>query len=308
MQAIIVADEDAGLAGLRLAEVPYPHMAENDVVVRVHAAGFTPGELAWQSTWTDRAGRDRAPSVPGHEVSGVVAELGYGTTGVSVGQRVFGLADWARNGALAEYVAVEARNLAPLPADIGHTAAAATAISGLTAWQALFVHARVEAGQTVLIHGAIGAVGTIAVQLARQAGARVIGTGRTADRDAAKRIGVDKFIDLTSQAVEDAGLVDLVLDVIGGDVRDRSIALLRPGGILVTIVGPPQVQPADGRAIFFVVEPERAQLAELASRLSDGRIAPTVAAEHPLAEAIAAFGPDAPRLRGKTIIRVADGW
>jgi NADPH:quinone reductase-like Zn-dependent oxidoreductase len=308
VQAIIVADEDAGLAGLRLAEVPYPHMAENDVVVRVHAAGFTPGELAWPSTWTDRAGRDRAPSVPGHEVSGVVAELGYGTTGVSVGQRVFGLADWARNGALAEYVAVEARNLAPLPADVGHSAAAAAAISGLTAWQALFVHARVGAGQTVLIHGATGGVGTIAVQLARQAGARVIGTGRTADRDAAKRIGVDKFIDLTSQGVEEAGQVDMVLDVIGGDVRDRSTALLRPAGILVTIVGPPRVQPADGRAIFFVVEPERAQLAELASRLRDGRIAPTIAAEHPLPQAIAAFGPDAPRLRGKTIIRVADGW
>ncbi len=305
MQAIIVADQDAGLAGLRMSSVPYPHMAENDVVVRVHAAGFTPGELAWPSTWTDRAGRDRTPSVPGHEVSGVVAELGYGTTGVSVGQRVFGLTDWARNGSLAEYVAVEARNLASLPADVGHTAAAAAAISGLTAWQALFVHARVGAGQTVLIHGATGGVGTIAVQLARQAGARVIGTGRTDDRDAAKRIGVDEFIDLTSQPVEDAGQVDVVLDVIGGDVRDRSTALLRPGGTLVTIVGPPQVQPADGRAIFFVVEPERAQLAELASRLRDGRIAPTIATEQPLSEAIAALGPDAPRRRGKTIIRVA---
>jgi NADPH:quinone reductase-like Zn-dependent oxidoreductase len=308
VQAIIVADRDAGLAGLRMSEVPYPHMAENDVVVRVHAAGFTPGELAWPSTWTDRAGRDRAPSVPGHEVSGVVAKLGYGTTGVSVGQRVFGLTDWARNGSLAEYVAVEARNLASLPADVGHTAAAAAAISGLTAWQALFVHARVGAGQTVLIHGATGGVGTIAVQLARQAGARVIGTGRSADRDTATRIGVDKFIDLTSQGVEDAGQVDMVLDVIGGDVRDRSTALLRPGGTLVTIVGPPQVQPADGRAIFFVVEPERAQLAELASRLRDGRIAPTIAAELPLSQAIAALGPDGPRLRGKTVIRVAEGW
>jgi hypothetical protein len=179
------------------------------------------------------------------------------------------------------------------------------AISGLTAWQALFVHARLEAGQAVLIHGATGGVGTIAVQLARAAGARVIGTGRTADRHTAKRIGVDTFIDLTSQGVEDAGQVDVVLDVIGGDVRDRSTALLRPGGTLVTSAGPPQIQPADGRAIFFVVEPDRAQLTELASRLRDGRIAPTVAAEHSLPEAIAALGPDAPHLRGKTIIRVA---
>jgi NADPH:quinone reductase-like Zn-dependent oxidoreductase len=307
VRAIIVADQDAGLAGLRLAELPYPHLAENDVVVRVHAAGFTPGELNWPSTWTDRAGRDRAPSVPGHEVSGIVAELGYGTTGVSVGQRVFGLADWARDGSLAEYVAIEARNLAPLPADVDHAAAAAAVISGLTAWQALFVHARVEAGQTVLIHGATGGVGTIAVQLAREAGARVIGTGRTADRDTARKNGVDTFIDLTSQSVADAGQVDMVLDVIGGDVRDRSTTLLRPGGTLVTIVGPPQLQPADGHAIFFVVEPDRAQLTELASRLRDGRIAPTIAAEHSLPEAIAALGPDAPHRHGKTIIRVAEG-
>lgn len=308
MQAITVEDRNAGLAGLKLSEVAYPHMAENDVVVQVHAAGFTSGELAWPSTWTDRAGRDRTPSVPGHEVSGVVAELGYGTTGLTIGQRVFGLTDWTRNGSLAEYVAVEARNLAPLPADVDHAAAAATAISGLTAWQALFVHAHIVAGQTVLIHGAAGAVGTIAVQLAREAGARVIGTGRTADRDTAKRIGVDMFIDLTSQNLEEAGQVDVVFDVIGGDVRDRSTALLRRGGTLVTIPDPPRIQPAGGRAIFFVVEPDRAQLAELADRLRDGRIAPNIAAEHPLPEAMAAFGPDAPRLPGKTIIRVTPGW
>ncbi len=152
--------------------------------MRVHAAGFTRGELDWPGTWSDRAGRDRTPSVPGHEVSGVVAELGYGTTGLTVGQRVFGLTDWARNGSLAEYVAVEARNLAPLPADVDHTVAAALPISGLTAWQGLFDHARITTGQTVLIHGAAGAVGSIAVQLALEVGARVVGTGRSADRDA----------------------------------------------------------------------------------------------------------------------------
>jgi NADPH:quinone reductase-like Zn-dependent oxidoreductase len=127
MQAITVRDHDAGLAGMSLTDMPYPHAAENDVIVRVHAAGFTPGELDWPATWTDRAGRDRTPSVPGHELSGVVVELRYGTTGLSVGQRVFGLADWTRNGTLAEYTAVEARNLAPLPADIDHTVAAALA-------------------------------------------------------------------------------------------------------------------------------------------------------------------------------------
>ncbi|MFI7642464.1 NADP-dependent oxidoreductase [Nonomuraea sp. NPDC049400] len=198
MQAITVRDRSAGLAGLSLAEVPYPRAAENDVIVRVHAAGFTRGELDWPATWSDRAGRDRTPSVPGHDVSGVVAELGYGTTGLTVGQRVFGVTDWARNGSLAEYVAVEARNLAPLPAGVDHTVAAALPISGLTAWQGLFDHGHLAAGQTVLIHGAAGGVGSIAVQLAREAGARVIGTGRTGDRDTALRLGVDAFLDLQS--------------------------------------------------------------------------------------------------------------
>lgn len=125
------------------------------------------------------------------------------------------------------------------------------------------------------------------------------------DQGTATRVGVDTFIDLTNQSVEDVGHVDVVLDVIGGEVRDRSTALLRPGGTLVTIVGPPQIQPVDGRAIFFVVEPDRAQLTELANRQRNGRIAPIVSAEHPLQETITAFGPDAPRLSGKTIVRAA---
>ena len=177
MQAITVRDRDAGVGGLSLTGIPYPHAAQNDVIVRVHAAGFTPGELDWPTTWVDRAGRDRTPSVPGHELSGVVAELGNGTTGLTVGQRVFGLTDWARDGSLAEYTAVEARNLAPLPADVDYTVAAALPISGLTAWQGLIDHARLATDQTVLIHGAAGGVGSIAVQLALDVGAAVIGTG-----------------------------------------------------------------------------------------------------------------------------------
>src|ERR1700739_4252228 len=205
MQAITVSDRDAGVAGLSLTDLPYPQAADNDVVVRVHAAGFTPGELDWPGTWTDRAGHDRTPSVPGHELSGVVTELGYGTTGLSVGQRVFGLADWARDGSLAEYTAVEARNLAPLPADIDYTVAAAVPISGLTAWQGLFDHAELKTGQTVLIHGAAGAVGSIAVQLANELGARVIGTGRAADREAALGLGAAAFVDLQADGLEDGG-------------------------------------------------------------------------------------------------------
>ncbi|GHF52054.1 NADP-dependent oxidoreductase [Streptomyces griseosporeus] len=305
MLAITVRDREAGVEGLALEELPPPHAAENDVVVRVHAAGFTRGELDWPATWTDRAGRDRTPSVPGHEVSGVVTELGYGTTGLTVGQRVFGLADWARDGSLAEYVAVEARNLAPLPADIDHTTAAALPISGLTAWQGLFDHARLATGQTVLIHGAAGAVGSLAVQLAREAGARVVGTGRAADRDVALALGAHAFLDLGADRLEDIGQVDVVFDVIGGDVLDRSAALVRPGGTLVTIAHPPKVRPQDGRALFFVVEPDRTRLADLAQRVRDGRLSVRVGAVRPLAEAAEAFAPRE-RVPGRTIIRVAE--
>ncbi|GAA1282528.1 NADP-dependent oxidoreductase [Streptomyces javensis] len=305
MRAITVRDRDAGLAGLSLTDMPYPHAAENDVIVRVHAAGFTPGELDWPATWTDRAGRDRTPSVPGHDLSGVVEELGFGTTGLSVGQRVFGLTDWARNGTLAEYVAVEARNLAPLPADVDHTVAAALPISGLTAWQALFDHGRLATGQTVLIHGVAGGVGSIAAQLAREVGARVIGTGRSADRDRALALGVDTFLDPQTEKLEDVGEADVVLDVIGGDILDRSAALVRAGGTLVTIAMPPKVRPKDGRAVFFVVEPDRARLTDLVTRVRDGRLKPVVGAVRPLTEAPAAFAPTA-RTPGKAIIRVAE--
>jgi NADPH:quinone reductase-like Zn-dependent oxidoreductase len=308
MQAVVVRDRDTGLAGLSLAELPYPHAAENDVVVGVHAAGMTSGELEWPASWTDRAGRDRTPSVPGHEVSGVVDALGYGTTGLTVGQRVFGLADWARNGTLAEYVAVEARNLAPLPAGVDHAVAAASVISGLTAWQGLFDHARVVAGQTVLVHGAAGGVGSLVVQLAGEAGCRVVGTGRAAHKERVLGFGADAFVDLEAEQLEDVGEVDVVFDALGGEILERSVSLVRAGGTLVTIAEPPPIQPADGRAVFFVVEPDRSQLAAIAQRLRAGSLVVDVGTVRPLPEAPAALGPDAPRVPGRTIIRVTEGW
>src|SRR5215470_8187203 len=306
VQAVTVRDRAAGAAGLTLSDIPHPHAAENDVIVRVYAAGFTPGELDWPGTWTDRAGHDRAPSVPGHELSGVVTELGYGTTGLTVGQRVFGLADATRDGSLAEYTAMEARNLAPLPADIDHTVAAALPISGLTALQGLFHHAHLRAGQTILIHGAAGGVGSIVVQVARELGARVIGTGRAAHREVVLGLGADAFVDLQADRLEEVGEVDVVFDVIGGEVLERSAPLVRAGGTLVTIVGPPKVRPADGRVIFFVVEPDRYRLADLAERVRSGRLKPIIGAVRPLAEAPSAFAPGR-RVPGKTIIRVTQG-
>src|SRR5690349_24384935 len=195
MKAIVVTDQAAGTAGMKLAERPNPQAAINDVVVEIHASGFVPTELTWSSTWTDRVGRDRSPTIPGHELAGVVTALGYGTTGLSAGQRVFGLADWYRDGTLAEYLAIEVRNLAPLPGDVDFTVGASLPISGLTAWQGLFEHGGLRAGQSVIAHGAAGAVGSMVTQLARLTGAYVIGTGRAADRQKALDFGANEFVD-----------------------------------------------------------------------------------------------------------------
>src|ERR1051325_4054569 len=171
----------AGTAGMKLVERADPQPSISDVGVQVHASGFVNTELGWPSTWTDRLDRDRTPSIPGHELAGVVTALGYGTTGLTVGQRVFGLTDWYRDGTLAEYAAVEARNLAPLPGDVDFTVGASLPISGLPAWQGLSEHARLRSGQSVIAPGAAGAVGSMVTQLARLAGAYVIGTRRAAD-------------------------------------------------------------------------------------------------------------------------------
>jgi NADPH:quinone reductase-like Zn-dependent oxidoreductase len=303
MKAIVVTDQAAGTASMTLAERPEPEPALSDVVVEVHASGFVPTEMAWPSTWTDRLGRDRTPSIPGHELAGVVSALGYGTTGLSVGQRVFGLTDWTRDGTLAEYVAVEARNLAPLPGDVDFTVGASLPISGLTAWQGLFEHGRLQAGRSVLVHGAAGAVGSMVTQLAREFGAYVIGTGRAADRHKALDFGAQEFVDLDNDVLEDVGGVDLVLDVIGGDIGRRSASLIRAGGTLVSVVGPPEAKPKDGLAVDFVVEADRAQLGEVVQRVRDGRLRTNIGQVADLDDAVSAFNPTQ-RVTGKTIIRV----
>ena len=312
MRAIVVADQAAGTAGMKLVERPEPEAARlaslaganyGDVVVQVHASGFTGDELSWPSTWIDRLGRDRTPSIPGHELAGVVTALSYGTTGLSVGQRVFGLTDWTRDGTLAEYVVVEARNLAPLPGDVDFTVGAGLVMSGLTAWQGLFEHGRLQAGQSVLVHGAAGVVGSMATQLAREAGAHVIGTGRASGRQTALDFGAHEFIDLDNDTLEDVGGVDLVFDVFGGDIGTRSAGLVRAGGTLVTIAGPPEARPADGLAVDFVVVSDRAELSEIGQRVRDGRVRTNIGKVATLDDAVAALNPTE-RVKGKTIISV----
>jgi NADPH:quinone reductase-like Zn-dependent oxidoreductase len=303
MKAITVTDQAAGTAGMTLVERPQPKAAINDVIVQVHASGFVPTELTWPSTWADRLGRDRTPTIPGHELAGVVTALGYGTTGLSVGQRVFGLADWYRDGTLAEYLAIEARNLAPLPGDVDFTVGASLPISGLTAWQGLFDHGRLRAGQSVLVHGAAGAVGSVVAQLAHEFGAYVIGTGRTADRQKALDFGAHEFVDLGKDTLEAVGPVDLVFDLIGGDIGRRSARLVRAGGTLVSIVGPAEARPTDGVAVDFVVEADRAQLREIGQRVRDGRLQTNIGAVSNLDDAVAAFNPTE-RRSGKTVVAV----
>ncbi|MFF1962412.1 NADP-dependent oxidoreductase [Streptomyces sp. NPDC058232] len=303
MKAIVVTDQAAGTAGMTLVERPEPQAALNDVVVRIHASGFVPTEMAWPSTWTDRLDRDRTPSIPGHELAGVVTALGYGTTGLSMGQRVFGLTDWTRDGTLAEYVAVEARNLAPLPGDVDFTVGASLPISGLTAWQGLLEHGRLRAGQSVLVHGAAGAVGSMVTQLAREFGAYVIGAGRAADRQTVLDFGAKDFVDLENDVLEEVGGVDLVFDGIGGDIGKRSAGLIRAGGTLVSIVGPPEARPADGLAVDFVVEADRVQLSEIVRRVQDGRLRTNIGNVSTLDDAVAALNPTE-RRKGKTIIRI----
>ncbi len=220
-----------------------------------------------------------------------------------MGQRVFGLTDWTRDGTLAEYVAVEARNLAPLPGDVDFTVGASLPISGLTAWQGLFEHGPLRAGQRVIAHGAAGAVGSMVTQLAREAGAFVIATGRAADRKTVLDFGAQEFVELDNDTLEDVGEVDLVFDVIGGDIGKRSARLVRAGGTLVSIVGPSEARPVDGLAVDFVVESDRAQLSEIVQRVRDGRLRTNIGNVSTLDDAVPALNPTE-RRKGQTVIRV----
>jgi NADPH:quinone reductase-like Zn-dependent oxidoreductase len=204
---------------------------------------------------------------------------------------------------LAEYVAVEARNLTPLPGDMDFTVGAALVMPALTAWQGLFEHGRLRAGQRVLVHGAAGVVGSMASQLARQGGAYVIGTGRADTRQTAFDFGAEEFVDLDNDRLEDVGAVDLVFDVIGGDIAKRSAGVIRAGGTLVTVTGPTEARPSGGLTIDFVVEADRGQLNELVQRVRDGRLRTNIGSVVALDDAVAAFN-RTERIKGKTIIRV----
>ncbi len=296
---------------LVVEDVPLPTLGPEDVLLRVHASGVSPGELDWNGTWLrDDGGRRTPPIIPGHEVSGVVEKVGAGAAGIEVGDEVFGVIDFRRDGADADFVAVRAEELVPKPATATHAEAAAVPLSALTAWQALFDHGDLAPGHRVLVHGGGGGVGSFAVQLARWRGARVTATSSARDADLVRGLGADDVIDYRTQRFEDVVAdLDLVFDTVGGDTWERSWDVLGPRGRLVSIAVPrPPERPTDDdrRAIWFIVKQDREQLLEIAGLIDAGHLRPIVSAELPLLRGPDAYGPMAIRSGpGKVVLLVA---
>jgi NADPH:quinone reductase-like Zn-dependent oxidoreductase len=292
-------------------EAAAPGLSPNDVLIRVHASGVTPSELDWSTTWLEPDGTPRTPPiVPGHEVAGVVEAIGLAAKGFSVGDEVYGLIAFRRDGADADYVAVRAAELAPKPVTLTFAEAAAVPLSALTAWQVLFDHGDLQSGQRILIHGGAGGVGSFAVQLARWRGAQVIATASARDAALVRELGADEVIDYRARRFEEAEAgVDLVFDTVGGETWERSWDALRPGGRLVSVAvpRPPERESGDGRsAVWFVVTPNRAQLVEIGGLIDGGHVRPIVSAVLPLAEGQAAYGAGRNgRGPGKTVLLVA---
>ena len=299
--------EVGGWESLRQEDAPKPSPKDDQVLVRVSATAITPTEFAWYPTFHTADGGSRPfPIILGHEFSGVVAAIGPACTGVQIGDPVYGLNDWFSDGAQAEYCLTVSGNLAPKPASLDHTLAAAVPISALTAWQALVDRAQISEGQRVLIHGAAGGVGSFAVQLARYRKAHVIATASATNADFVTALGADEVIDyrttLFEAVVRD---VDVVLDTVGGGTRDRSWGLVRKGGRLVTIAADaerfsdPRVRDA-----FFIVEPNRIQLIEISRLIDAGVMRPVVGAVFPIEHVRQAY--EQKPLRGKHVLHIAE--
>lgn len=303
--------KQAGPEGLVFGEVPEPRPGEGEVLVRVCATAVTPTEFDWVPTFKTRTGGPRPfPIVLGHEFSGVVGEVGDAVRGLKVGDAVYGMNDWFTNGAEAESCVAPAAAVAAKPGTLGHTRAAVVPISALTAWQGLFEHCRLKAGERVLVHGGAGGVGVFAVQLARWRGAHVIATTSAHNLNFVCSLGADQAIDYHAtpfeQAVRD---VDVIFDTVGGETLDRSWSVLKPGGRLVTIAAQSEaLTEPRGREAFFIVEPSQEQLAEISSLLDAGFLRAFVEAVFRLDQAPAAYA-RAKRggMRGKVILRVENG-
>lgn len=296
---------------MRLEDAPLPVLAEGEVLVRVVAAAINPVDWKIREGYLKDMLPHRLPLILGWDVSGVVAAVAPGVSGFQVGDAVYSRPDISRDGAYAEYIAVRANELAPKPASLDHAHAAAVPLAALTAWQALFENANLQAGQSVLIHAAAGGVGTYAVQLAKGRGARVIATASAANHDYLRALGADQVIDYRSQRFEEAGPVDVVFDTVGGETQERSWSVVKPGGALVSIVAPPSEEAgrkANARALFTFVQPNAPQLREIADLIDAGEVKVTVEARYPLADAVEALERvHQGHTRGKIVLEVAAG-
>jgi NADPH:quinone reductase-like Zn-dependent oxidoreductase len=259
----------------------------------MRATGITPAELTWSETYQNADGSSRVPSIPGHEICGVVEAVAAGVESVAIGEEVYGLTSFVRDGGAAQYVATAAAHLAPKPATTDFVESAAVPLSALTAWQAFFDHAKLAAGQSVLIHGGAGGVGTYAIQLARERGARVVTTTSAKNEPFVRSLGADVVIDYaTTRFEEEIADVDVVLDTIGGETLARSFRVVRSGGLVISLVGPiPESLLAshDARGLFFIVEPNRGELVEIARRIDSGAMKVIVGRVFPLSRARQAF-------------------
>lgn len=286
------AHRRGGPETLAVERAPVPAPAPGEVLIEVHAAAITADELTWTETW-ERDGADRTPIIPSHEVSGVVAGTAADVTEFVVGDQVYGLVRFDRDGAAAEYVSVPAADLASRPTTVSHLESAALPLAGLTAWQALVDHAHVQPGERVLVHGGTGGVGMLTVQLAAALGADVTATVRSDAGDLLSRLGATTVLDTRTERFDgpDADY-DVVIDTVGGPTLERSFEVLRPGGRLVTLSAPPPAGKADAyeiEATFFVVVPDRGELAHLAELVDSGRMQVTIADTYPLADGRAAY-------------------
>ena len=288
-------------------DAPQPQPSNGETLVRVYAAGVTPAEPSWATSWATRAGTLRTQPIPGHDVAGTIMEVGPGVTGVSIGEEVYGLTDFSRDGAEAEYSIALPSELAHKPRSLDLIQAAAVPLPALTAWQAFFDHAHLSTGQTILIHGAAGSVGVFAVQIAHWAGAHVIGTATTHQQNRLSMLGADELIDYTTARFEEVVReVDVVLDTVGGETLERSWGVLKPGGVLVSIVQPPSQERAAAqgvRAVFFIVQPSHTQLTRISALIDSGQMRPVVENILPLAQAQQAY--EGTR-HGKTVLQVFD--
>lgn len=294
---------------LVVERAPVPTPGRGEVLVEVHAAAITFDELTWQETW-ERGGVDRTPTIPSHEVSGVVAAVADGATEWTVGDEVYGLIPFDRDGAAAEYVTVPAADMARRPKAVPHVIVAALPLAGLTAWQALVAHAHVRSGERVLVHGGAGGVGALTVQLAAAMGAEVTATVRSDVHDLLAGFGATRVIDTRRDEFDSAGTeYDVVIDTIGGQTPRRSFGVLRAGGRLITLSAPAPAGMADAFGVtadFFIVVPDSDQLRRLAGLVDDGRLRVPIAGTYPLREGAAAYASRDQHRPGKTVLVVRD--